>query len=242
MTCPECLDALNDLVDGALAGTRRRDVESHLQGCAACASVHADLARLRRLGASLERLQPPPALWQRVEAETTLGRATAPAPWLRRSAWMPLATAATLVLAVALVYVLQQQWSRPAAEPAGAAPVATTVGEHPELQTVASELQLAERHYENAIRGLERLANDKQVLDPEVASELQENLQVIDRAIDESRAALRAEPASEQAQVSLFEAFRTKILVLQDTVALINEMRKGNQAEAARLAESLSKS
>jgi CHASE3 domain sensor protein len=80
------------------------------------------------------------------------------------------------------------------------------------------------------------------VLDPEVAAALQKNLQVIDQAIDESRAALRDQPMSEQAQLSLFEAFRTKIVVLQETLALINEMRKGNQAEAARLADSLNKS
>ena len=44
------------------------------------------------------------------------------------------------------------------------------------------------------------------------------------------------------AQESLFEAFRSKIGLLQDTISLINEMRKGNQAEAARIAGSLHKS
>ena len=60
--------------------------------------------------------------------------------------------------------------------------------------------------------------------------------------LDESRAALRTEPTSEPAQQSLLEAFRTKVGLLQDTIALINEMRKGNQAEAARIAEGLNKS
>jgi hypothetical protein len=125
----------------------------------------------------------------------------------------------------------------------GAAPAApVAVAEHPELKTVAEELRLAEQHYENAIGGLEKLANDRQVLDPQVAAALQKNLQVIDLAIGESRAALRAEPASEPAQQSLFEAFRAKIALLQDTIALINEMRKGNQAEAARIAEGLKES
>ena len=35
--------------------------------------------------------------------------------------------------------------------------------------------------------------------------------------------------------VGLFEALRTKVALLQQTVELINEMRKGNQAEAGRL-------
>jgi predicted anti-sigma-YlaC factor YlaD len=241
MTCTDCLDALNDLVDGTLAGDRRREVEAHLHACERCRVVHDDLARIRRLGASLERLQPPAALWVRVEAETR-GRAGEPAAWwMRRSAWMPMATAAALVLAVALVYVVQQQFAGTAPAGVGRPPVVAGE-EQTDLQSVAAELQLAEQHYDNAIRGLERLASDKNELDPQVAASLQKNLQLIDLAIEESRAALRAQPSSDQAQQSLFEAFRTKIVVLQDTIALINEMRKGNQAEAARIAESLNKS
>jgi hypothetical protein len=64
---------------------------------------------------------------------------------------------------------------------------------------------------------------------------LQKNLSVIDQAIGESRAALRTQPASELAQESLFEALRSKVTLLQDTVSLINEMRKGNQEGAARI-------
>ena len=100
-------------------------------------------------------------------------------------------------------------------------------------------MRQAEAHYENAIQKLEALAKDRQVLDPRVAGDLRKNLVVIDQAIGESRAALRAQPTSERAQESLFEAFRSKITLLQDTLALINEMRKGNQNEAARLAAGL---
>ena len=103
-------------------------------------------------------------------------------------------------------------------------------------------MRQAETHYENAIQKLEALANDQQVLDPRVANDLRKNLVVIDQAIGESRAALRAQPTNERAQESLFEAFRSKINLLQDTLALINEMRKGNQAEAARIADGLNKS
>jgi hypothetical protein len=62
---------------------------------------------------------------------------------------------------------------------------------------------------------------------------------VIDQAISESRAALRTQPASEPAQESLVENFKAKITLLQDTVALINEMRKGNDAGAARIVSGL---
>ena len=37
----------------------------------------------------------------------------------------------------------------------------------------------------------------------------------------------------------IFEGLRTKVALLQQTVELINEMRKGNQAEAGRRAQTL---
>ena len=64
---------------------------------------------------------------------------------------------------------------------------------------------------------------------------MQANLEVIDQAIGQSRAALKSEPANAVAQESLFDALRSKVQLLQDTVALINEMRKGNQEGAARI-------
>ena len=72
-------------------------------------------------------------------------------------------------------------------------------------------------------------------LDPATAKVMQANLAVIDEAIGQSREALKTEPASTAAQDSLFDALRSKVQLLQDTVALINEMRKGNQEGAARI-------
>jgi hypothetical protein len=74
-----------------------------------------------------------------------------------------------------------------------------------------------------------------------VAAVLQKNLQVIDQAIGESRVALRSQPSSTNAQDSLFEAMRNKVALLQQTVELINEVRKGNQAEAGRLMQDMNR-
>jgi hypothetical protein len=104
------------------------------------------------------------------------------------------------------------------------------------VQDVETELKLAEEHYVRAIAGLEAIAKaEGSELDPQTAEVLQANLTVIDAAIGESRAAMQTEPASEVARNSLFEALRRKVTLLQDTIALINEMRKGNQEGAARI-------
>ena len=103
-----------------------------------------------------------------------------------------------------------------------------------------AELRQASEHYEKAIKGLEQIAKAEQgTLDPRTAATLQKNLAVVDQAITESRAALHNQPNSEPAQQSLIDNFKTKIALLQDTVALINEMRKGNQAGAARIVSGL---
>jgi hypothetical protein len=132
----------------------------------------------------------------------------------------------------------------PASSPATAtasAPASPTGAAPPE--SVAGELQQAEAHYEKAIDGLQQIAKAGQgSLDPKVAAALQQNLTVIDQAIAESRAALQAQPTSAPAQASLLDAFRTKVGLLEETIALINEMRKGNDAGAARIVKGLKQS
>ena len=62
------------------------------------------------------------------------------------------------------------------------------------------------------------------------------------KPIHDSRLALQTQPTNELAQESLFEAFRRKVGLLQETVSLMNEMRKGNQAEAAKIIGNMNKS
>jgi hypothetical protein len=100
------------------------------------------------------------------------------------------------------------------------------------VEAIQAELQAATEHYERAIQQLEQIArSDNGALDPQVAAVFQKNLSVLDQAIEESRAALQVD--------SLFEAMRSKAALLQQTVEVINEMRKGNQAEAGRLLQGL---
>ncbi len=241
MNCDRYTQPIGELVDGTLDGAARHELETHLMTCARCARLVEELLLVRRAARALQPTSPPPAAWMRLSSALA-----DVSPRRKAAAWrrfmLPLAAAAILFLAVAAVLVLQRGAVAPAptdvartVDPATASP-AEVVG------SVEAELRKAEFHFENAVAGLDALARDRQVLDPRVAADLQKNLGVIDQAIAESRAALRSQPLSEQAQQSLFEAFRSKIALLQDTVALINEMRKGNQAEAARIADAMSKS
>jgi len=109
-------------------------------------------------------------------------------------------------------------------------------------ETAAAEAEFgdAEAEFTTAIAGLESITKTEQsTLDMDTADVVQANLTVIDGAISESRAALVTEPDSQAAQQSLFEALRSKVELLQDIVALINEMRKGNPEGAARIVSGL---
>ena len=118
--------------------------------------------------------------------------------------------------------------------------LASSAPDQPEPTTVNAQFDLAEAQYTTAIAGLESIAKSEQAaLDMETADVLQANLTVIDGAITESRAALQTEPDNPAARESLFDALRSKLELLQDVVALINEMRKGNPEGAARIVSGL---
>jgi anti-sigma factor RsiW len=234
MTCHDYDLLLGDYVDGTLAGEDLARVTAHVPGCARCRAVVADFNVIRSRARTLDVHIPPPAVWAAVSAVVGDGR-----PWWRRlplggPAWRPLGASAFAIVLATGLWAMGNRLAQ-VGPPAGAlAPSGVEAGS-PE-----SSLRTAEAEYSSAIAGLEQLAAaDRETLDPQTADAIQANLSVIDKAIGESRVALAQEPESELARASLFEALRHKVGLLQDTLALVNEMRKGNQESAARIASGL---
>jgi anti-sigma factor RsiW len=255
MNCETYRQSVQALIEGDLDPEEQRALEAHAATCAACRTLTADLEAIRDAGGALERRTPSKDVWARIALQLTAEPAFQQATAVRRAReaeeaaartrhwnWPVLAMAASLLIALvagSLYVVNLSRTPAPAATPAARGNA--TSGEL--VQSIENELDQAAAHYEKAIAGLEQVANaSDSPLDPELMTTLKANLGVIDQAINESRTALRAQPANQLAQESLFEAFRRKVALLQDTIALMNEMRKGNQAGAARVAESLNKS
>jgi hypothetical protein len=245
MSCESYAAALSDYIDGTLQAsddpldvTRLDALDAHLAGCARCRAVVEDLHTLRDAARRLERHVPPGHVWARI-ADAVESRERR--RWYAVLTWQPLAAAALLVLVLGGVSWFAWQQVAPAPDAPIAARPATGPAPDPDLvQDVETQLKLAEEHYVKAIAGLEAITKaEGSELDPQTAEVLQTNLNVIDQAIGESRDALRVEPASDLARQSLFDALRTKVTLLQDTIALINEMRKGNQEGAARIVSGL---
>ena len=243
MNCTDYEIQIGDYVDGTLDAPMQRALEAHLSTCARCRRVADDFRAIRAASLTLEPHVPPPHVWTRIAAAIDADERR-PGPWgvfgLQNVGWrLPAIAAIALVLVTGVSWMAWRDLASVPASPNPDVVVADTVTHDP-VQPVEVELKLAEDQYVQAIAGLEQITKTGSTeLDMETADVMQANLTVIDQAIGESRAALQTEPASDLAQDSLFEALRSKVALLQDTVALINEMRKGNAEGAARIVSGL---
>ena len=227
---------LGDYVDGTLAPDRQAAVEAHLQSCPTCRATVVDFTSIRSMARTLEPHVPAAAVWTRVSASLEQEQKR-PAAWWRLAtgglAWRTIAAAA--VMAVLLVGGSWLAW-RQAGATRAAATAATNAATPAGSAVVNADVQLAERDLTDAITSLEQVTKTQtDALDPGTVRVVQANLEVLDQAIGQSREALKTQPANTAAQDSLFDALRSKVQLLQDVVALINEMRKGNPEGAARI-------
>ena len=247
MNCARHTQAIQDQIDGTLGAIRKAELQQHLDQCPACRALLADLQRIRDLAGTLDRPAPPVGVWLQVAGRLRQeGRAQAPpVERARRSHVALLAIAAGLIAAVGaslmlLVPLLRGDGAQP---PAGQAAAGDNAAGGESVQSIEDHFRLAEQHMQTGIAKLEETAQaGETVIDVQTAAMLKKNLELIDQAIAESRAALKAEPQSTVARDSLFNALRRKVALLQDTVALMNEMRKGNAAGAAQVIEGVDKS
>ncbi len=237
MSCPQYLNAIHEAVDGTIGSIRRAELELHVDTCAGCRALLEDLRRIHDAAAALPALEAPDRAWLqiagRLRQEGRITEAAVPGS-ARRSSAIWLAAAAAVVLAVASTVMVVQRFS-----PVPAPQTASTPGNASDgrsVETVQNEVDAAQQQFEKAIAELEKVAKaNQQALDPETSATIDKNLGIIDQAIAENRAAVTSEPASVAARETLFQALRSKVSLLQDTISLINEMRKGNNAAAAQL-------
>ena len=227
MTCQDCDRLLEDYVDGSLPASVLNDVDVHLAHCPRCFAVATDCRAVRMLAGSLEPHLPPARVWHTL-AEATRAPRVRPSLYSLVAAWQPAAAAAVLVTCVmSLSWLGDRLWLVSTPASVGGAP--SSIGDD-------YSHRIAEGGYTSTIARLEALTDaQRTTLDPEMVDVLATGMTVIDTAIDQSRAALAATPESEVAQESLFQALRSKVELLQDTLGLINDMRNGAERMAAEL-------
>jgi len=243
MTCARSRTDLQELIDGTLGAIRTAELQQHLDSCAECRALHDDLRRIHDAAGTLRPVVPPDHIWLQIAGRLRQegrvhDRPAAQAPRHAQHVW--LAIAATLVLAVgaALFLVMSR----------GATPAPATVADSnatgvDSVQSGVEDLRKAEQLLQSGVAKLkEGLGSDKQTLPPSVATTLDRNLQILDQAIAENSSALQQDPQNVAARNGLFDLLQRKISLLQDTITLMNEMRKGNAAGVAQVVDSPNKS
>jgi hypothetical protein len=245
MTCARSRADLQELIDGTLGAIRSAELRQHLDECADCRALHDDLQRIHDVAGTMGSVTPPDHIWLQIAGRLRQeGRVhDRPAPDAsRHSQYVWLAIAATLVLAVgASLLLLIPRGIAPAPAPAQTAESNAPGGDS--VQSGVEDLRQAEKLLQSGIAKLkEGLGSDKQALPPAVADTLDRNLQILDQAIADNSALLRQEPQNVAARNGLFDLLQRKISLLQDTISLMNEMRKGNAAGVAQVVEGGNKS
>ena len=216
MNCNECVELVGELVDGTAYPDVEQAVRRHLDSCASCRALLEDLSRIRTAAAALGPIEPSPQVWAAVQAGLRPYGAQGRESW---ALWRPLAAAAGFVLvASSLGWV--------ASRLAALSPAAVVVEAQP-----AGAFELAEAAYQAAIDDLETAADGEASLVAERALvTLQAGLADLDQVIVETRDQLAREPDDAFSQDSLLAALDSKVALLQDTLALLDQ---GNTDQGA---------
>lgn len=232
MTHERTLELLDDYVEGALHPDEERSVRRHLMQCDGCRAEERELRTLLDQAASLAtEIQPPEELWSGIAARLEPRSATVqlapeipvigPRPARRIPWWMQAAAAVALVVTTSLV-TLRVSGGAPTQvaaveQPAQSAPQQAAAP----VRTALAAFRPAEQEYERAIGDLQRLLETQRgTLAPQTVAALETNLKVIDRAIQESRAALAADPNSAELARMLSQTYDAKLDVLKRAVSL----------------------
>lgn len=226
-TCRQVEALLSLHVDGLLDARDTSTVHAHLANCPSCRGLLADLQQLTTAARDLGPIDPPGTVWPGLVAG--LARAAAPdeaQPTRWPPAWLAAAAALLLVTGGASWLV-----HRAPADVAVSPSAPATAGS---IERVVDDLALASQHYERAIAELQALAPVGNGVDPQLASVVTSSIALLDDAIAESRRALAADPADEPARLSLFEALRRKVELLQATALLIDDVRRTGPDEPGR--------
>jgi anti-sigma factor RsiW len=235
--CDRYLNAINELVDGTLGPIRRSELELHLESCEDCRALADDLQAIAETAGSLDPIAPPAHVWREISAQLQReGRVTTPASSVfRNPTWLALAAALLLAIAGSLIVIFPRQAAAPATV-ATADPHADegNAADDDPVKSVKTELALTDQHVKNAV---DAVTKSGRVLDPSTIAVIDKELATMNQAGDNILKAIQQDPQDVVARQGLYDLLRQKIRFVQNTIALMNEMRQGDAAGAAQIVD-----
>jgi anti-sigma factor RsiW len=225
-------DRLSEYLDGDLAAPERAELETHISLCEECADT---LEALRAVAERAQHLETPALtedLWPGIEAR--IGAESRPRIFrIRPNAFrftVSLPQAAAAALALTLLSGGAMWWAMrtgPLAPPKGGAVATQTPGATTPATLTAGAAsapgaavnQFAgfdATHYDTAIADLERMLTEhRSQLDTSTVRVVEQNLVIIDHAIEQARRALAADPASPYLNGHLAQQLKLKLDLLR---------------------------
>jgi hypothetical protein len=224
-------DRLSGYLDGDLDARTRAGLEAHLPTCAECRGLLDDLRAVAARAAALEDRPPAADLWPGIARrldEKSPGFTQRLMTWatgFRIALTLPQIAAAAALLVVVSGGAVWMLANRPATAPAPIAgdPVPTTDSVSPTnggADAISASYDFS--RYDATIADLETvLRTHRSVLDSSTVRIVEQNLITIDRAINEARRALEADPASSYLNHHLAAQLQRKVRLLQQAAAVV---------------------
>ncbi len=237
-------DKLSDYLDDELSADERRALDAHLSTCAECARALDELKQVIEDAHALTARPPAHDLWDgiadRLVSAPGSGASHAVMPFRARPArrfsfTLPQLVAASLLLAAlsgGLTWMLRGRSDALRRERSTIADNSNTgVGsdvhlspDAPVVGRPAAPVTFADAQYDAAVVDLEKaLGKGRSRLDTSTVAIVEQNLQIIDRAIAQARQALEADPANSYLSSHLVETRRKKLDLLRRAAALTTE-------------------
>jgi anti-sigma factor RsiW len=222
-------DQLSDYLDGSLGSEERQALEEHLNGCPTCTAALTEIEDVVRRAHALGEVTPRRDLWPGISSalDELRGEAGAEVIPLRSGPPRPAVATAGLYLsrrqlaAAAAVVALVSAAVTWALGPGLAVqrsgtplPPASAVTQVSRVEAPPAPLADELAHLEAALTAA------RQHLDPATVRILEKNLEVIDRAIQDSRRALATDPANPFLREHLQNAYRQKLDYLREATSI----------------------
>lgn len=229
----EWTDKLSDYLDGELPEPEHRAVAQHVAGCVACARTLDEIRSVVAAAQSAAPIDPPADLWRGIAERLAAPESVRPvlkrppAPGRRISFTIPQIAAASVVLALlsgwAAIRLIPQNGS--AVPGTSNADVQARPGSGTSADVALATVSFDDTEYDAAVAELERaLQAGRGRLDPTTVEVVEENLTIIDEAVDEARRALAEDPANGYLSGYLVETRRRKLDLLRHAAALTEEL------------------
>lgn len=226
------IDRLSEYIDGELTSAERAEIEDHLATCADCVALVADLRAVVAAAADVDDAPPANDLWpgiaRRIEER---GRTPRIVPLESRRAPRRLsfsipqliaASIAIAVLSAAGVWTtLREPDTGATSTPVVAEAPASSGGSTTLVSDDAEGSAVAYEEYEAAVDELERLLHELgDQIDPATRTAIDQNLTIIDAAIQQTRKALQENPNDLYLNTHLASTMQRKIDLLQGATRL----------------------